>query len=329
MYEYNIIYKIYLALCSKKAEYRPRRLGMKHIDKKIYIIGESRSDAIGGGIFAFYSYVLTRLAVALRRGLIPVVDMRSAYYMVDPERGSNPWDYYFEQPHGISLQDALESNCVYQAVKISSWESETLGSQRFLNGTSPSFVEYCDLAKGLIRFRPDIKERLEEEWNALYPGSGEVLAVLSRGTDYKKLKPSRHHIQPSVEYLIDRAKRMIDSNSAIKYIFLKTEERSVVERFRDIFSSMLLCFTGHEYFDGYEPIDHGDDPLNHNFLPAYIMRHGRRSQYHLNLEYIQNIYAASKCHHLIAGINNGTIGAVVMNDRQYIQKEIIDLGRYE
>lgn len=325
---YNIIYKLYLGMCSLKAEYRPHHLGMKHADKKIYIIGERRTDAIGGGIFAGFSYVLTRLAVAFRRGLVPVVDMSGAYYMADDERGSDPWEYYFEQPCGISLQDALESSCVYHAVKISSWESETLGSLRFLTGASPNFAGYCDLAKRWIRFRPEIKERLEQGWNALYPGSGEVLAVLSRGTDYNKLKPSRHHIQPSVEYLIDRTKRMIDRNSAIRYIFLKTEEHSVVERFSDVFSSMLLCFTDHEYFDGYEPIYQGDDQQDKDYLPAYIMRHGKRSRYQVGLEYIQNIYAASKCHHLVAGINNGTIGAVVLNDRQYISKEIIDLGRY-
>ena len=69
-------------------------------------------DASNGGLFALFRYFLGGIAYADRRGMLPVVDMKNTHnvYLSDDEVGHvNAWEYYFEQPSGIPLEEAERS----------------------------------------------------------------------------------------------------------------------------------------------------------------------------------------------------------------------------
>ena len=72
-----------------------------------YII-HSGADHVG--LFSYFLMILGGIAFADRNNLIPVVDMKNYRnnYLYGSEVGQiNAWEYYFEQPGNVSLDDAL------------------------------------------------------------------------------------------------------------------------------------------------------------------------------------------------------------------------------
>lgn len=261
----------------------------------------------------------------MRRGYAPVVDISHEAHLAG---GGDPWSLWFEQPCGISVEDARRSARVMFDTKISSWESPTIGSCSFLTGADKNFSEYCDTAREMLRFNDATKTYLESEREALFNGvNGKVLAVLSRGTDYKKLQPSRHYIQPEPEELARRAREVMDQHD-VDLIFLKAEERRAVDIFEREFGARLRCYRDAEFFDDYEPDDE-QARIHEKFLGAYMDRTAKKPARVRTLEYIRAIWTASRCDLLLGGINNGTAAAVVMNGGAFEKVYPVDIGRYK
>ncbi|MBR5116692.1 MAG: hypothetical protein IK096_06455, partial [Lachnospiraceae bacterium] len=83
----------------------------------IYHIAMERSDS---GFFADYNRLLQYLYFADRMGLRPVVEYSEAFcYAEDhPVNGTtNPFEYYFRQPAGISLQEMKKKATVVRSRK--------------------------------------------------------------------------------------------------------------------------------------------------------------------------------------------------------------------
>lgn len=306
----------------------PKRMGDKNPDKTVCMITFKGGFS---GLFSLHVQALSRIITAFSRGFTPCVDMRYPMWLADEEPRfgtTNAYEYFFEQPCGISPEEAEQSaNVVY----ADDWRPSivpALANYSFLTGGDGRLKEYCEIVEKWTRFNSRTLDHVKRAWDSLRPPDGnEVLAVISRGTDYRKLRPLDHPEQPSAETLLERAKE-ITKSKGIRYVYLKTEERFVVDMFRDAFGDGLLTFES-SYYDAYSPED--EDGTVHtltaetekDYLGAFINSSDEKTSYEIGLEYVTNIYCAAQCDYLLAGINSSTIGAVLFNGCRYKEKHII------
>lgn len=71
-----------------------------------------------------------------------------------------------------------------------------------------------------------------------------VLGVLVRGTDYVKIKPAGHPVQPNIDVMLSDVKEVFNEYDAI---YLATDEFAVVKKFEETFPGKILT-NNRKYF---------------------------------------------------------------------------------
>lgn len=145
-----------------------------------------------------------------------------------------------------------------------------------------------------------------------------VLGILVRGTDYVKIKPAGHPIQPDIETVLKDVKKISDEYDAI---YLATDEFAVVRKFEEAFPGKVLT-NKRKYFD---IINEQEDKI----LITQIHFERENDNFLKGLEYLSSLNLLSKCDSLIAGNCGGTTFAYYMNGMNYEYCKIYDLGTYE
>ena len=103
-----------------------RQLGEKQAGRNIYII---ENDDKSHGFFAEYRMTLNYLAFADRYHFIPYIWYNKDYCYAEKNRildTDNPFEYYFEQPAGIGLENLASCKRVFRSRKENSYEVNTL-----------------------------------------------------------------------------------------------------------------------------------------------------------------------------------------------------------
>lgn len=334
---HDIIASFYTFLWRQKRRIirRERRAsyGERNPDKTLYVI---RSGDGYSGLFAHFNYLSAHIFHAITRGSTPVIDMQTNNTWLLDETSSevdtlNVWEYYFEQPCGIDLQEALQSKNVIHA-RDYLVEDAPLLDLKFLTEDSDLFVDYCGIVNKYMRYNAKTKRFLEDAWDSTMPSDGHILAVMSRGTDYNILRPKNHPIQPSAEELIEQTKVMMDTYD-IKYLYVNSEERFVLEKFKNTFGDIVFHFNT-RFYDDYDPDRYSARPRGGTAVKddicigVFIENSTKIGVYRSNLEYLRAIYGASRCDYLLAGLNGGTVGAILLNNCKYKHKHIIFKGVY-
>ena len=151
------------------------------------------------GLMAALGHTATRIKYALSKGWIPVVDMQnypSSYLAPDKFGKENAWEYYFEQPLRVGLEEAYNGENI-----ILSSEQRPLGLPFGLpvwySTNKALYSEWKTLVKlGLLKVKPEITEEVLKIRDKLFPPKKRILGAHLRGTDYLSLKPRGHSIPP-------------------------------------------------------------------------------------------------------------------------------------
>jgi hypothetical protein len=343
---YNMLQKIYKSLwkirCRRYWE-SPHLFGEKasfgelNPDVTFYVI---RREPEIGGLCSHIIFNMLRIIIAEKKKMIPIIDMENypTYYNEDePINGTmNAWEYYFDQPSSVTLEEVYKSKNVVLSDLL--WPGRKFlpdfYGNDFLEDTDNQLEYCCEIVRDYMHFNKYTMCKLNEALASIKrrSGGGDILAVMSRGTDFKKLKPFGHHIQPEPEWLIDKSKEIMRKFD-IKYCFLNTEEKYVLDMFKCEFGKNLL-FLDHSYYDDFNKIEapcQADytDANKHLFIGEYIKKTNEKSKFELTFEYLCNVFIASKCEYLLCGKNGGSIAAILFNNRQYKRKFIVELGMYE
>ncbi|GHV53132.1 hypothetical protein FACS1894216_10530 [Synergistales bacterium] len=253
--------------------------------------------------------------------MIPVIDLenfKSPYNEFDLINGTyNAWEYFFEQPGGVVLLDEVyrSKNVIFDGGMVMPFE---VTSREYFDDTEKIKVMH-DLINTHIKFNKPTLDYINNAWDSIRPDGKKILATYSRGTDYNKLKPANHHIQPDPSFLIEQAKKIMRENG-YEYVFLVTDEKKVHDMFSREFGDKLLSVECVYYDEFYEADD-----------SRYITEcfHDREhARYRAALEYLTKIVTASKCDYLIGGINGGSVAAITFNGGRYEGTNLIDIGRY-
>ncbi len=269
------------------------------------------------GLFSYVNTIMSEVNAAVTAGWIPVIDLQSypSTYLEQQYVGiKNAWEYFFEQPGRTSLEDAKQTGNYLTA------------DQEFTNpGPYSGAAFYEDfygektywrlLAKQYLRLQPSIRERIEmwiaEHWKA----SERILGVLCRGTDYVVQRPKNHPVQPTLDEMVIKAKKLRKAWNC-HIIYLCTEDAQILERFRQEFRDRITYLNKNYIRDiGTKQVaeityEREDD----------VRRQGE--------EYLIQIGILARCQCLLAGPCGGTVGAELLTDG-YEHEYVWNLGVYQ
>lgn len=268
------------------------------------------------GLMAIQSYVLGYLRLADKKGYIPVVDLKNYNngYLETAEIGNkNAWEYYFEQPTRYTLEDVYKSKNVIIASGEAPVEAYPIRFHYLMNQKS-SASYYFKLLNSFVRIKDSVLQKINQECTTIIGGK-RVIGVVNRGSDYINTKG--HAIQPTVNDLIIKIKELLIFWGC-EYIFLATEEEYVFELFRNSFNDKLLT----------------NDCCRINSFDKYtfysdVCFNRQDDKYLKGLEYLTSVAILSRCNCLVGSMIGAVSGALVMNQGQYENTYIYDLGVYK
>ena len=192
------------------------------------------------GLFATFVIAVAHIKYAITKNWIPVIDMQNypSNYLAPEKLGKeNAWEYYFEQPMRIGLEQAYDGeNVILKGDKhpiplpwgMMAMKKDKLEEWRM-------FVK-----RGLLKIKPQIEEEISAIRDKLFPPKERILGVHLRGTDYLA-KPYGHPIPPPTEYAVRVAIEKMREWKCNK-LFLATEDKNIFKIFQESFGDYLLTF---------------------------------------------------------------------------------------
>ena len=269
-----------------------------------YII---RREVSHVGIFSNFIVFAGHIRYALSQGWIPVIDMQNyPNAILEPEKlgKENAWEYFFEQPLRIGLEEAYNGENIILGKEYRGFAPYSKNS--FYDDKNIELAEWRMLVKlGLLKVKPAIMKEIMATRAKLFASTDRVLGVYLRGTDYVAKKLNRHPVPPPVEFARDVILEKVRDWKCNK-IFLSTEDRTIVQFFKDIFGDGFgtFCVTiDREYVD-YKPGRWIND--------AHTNRENDRF---LNTkEYITEMIILSKCNSFITSMCSGATSVMMLSE---------------
>ncbi len=272
--------------------------GEENPDKKFLLIKPGVGIVGLGGVVL---QVVQNMLYAKRNHMIPVVDMESfknSYITYDEIGKVNGWERFFLQPGQWKLEDIKKSKNIV---------------------VSMSKRPYTDLEKeklaSLLEVQPALERKIDKYCSVHFTGENRILGVLARGSDYVKIKPFDHCIQPDMDTMIKIVEEKFDTGQ-YDLIYLCTEEQMIVNQFREHFPGKVFC---------YPAIRVGEEVKGYlSESPLYK----ENSPWQIGSDYWVELCALSKCTSLVAGDCSGTKIALMLNENRYEDIYVFKLGRY-
>lgn len=311
----KIIYYSRLIL-KKKIEERRKEAILDRYDK-VYCILQRREEHYKEGLMACFLAIIKMIYEAEEMGCIPVVDMqtyKNPYLKMDEVGKKNAWEFFFEQPGHISLDEIQgKRNIIYlYEPPFNAFPSDAMD---FL--TSDGDVEFWrQFCKEKIFFSDKSKKWLKKYDSILADiKSKRTIGVYLRGTDYVSIQPNGHAIVPDVQESIEKVKNMMEKCDC-QQIFLSVEDMDVQRKFESEFCEKVL------YIDQKRYSKTGKQGLmvTKEFVNSDVCETG--------LTYLAAIYLITQCNCLVGARCCGSIGALLMA-KDYEYTFFWNKGRYK
>lgn len=266
-------------------------LGNKNKGKVIMLLENQSHHA---GFCALWVYFLNRLSFSDKKGFYHVIDWNeSEFYQEDhPINGSTSiFEYYFEQPCGISIEDARKSNFV-----IYDWNNPEFGyNDTFHVGdtndykfTTADIEQFAKIQRKYIHLHKDIENSIKDQIEKLFQGSANVLGVHARGADTKIGYKGHPTIVTSEDY-IDETRKMSEKIKA-DLIFLATDDQEMLDQFKVAFGDKLVY---------YEDVIRSTGTI----MNCFIEKERENHHYLLGLEIVRDVYTLAACKGFVCGMS--------------------------
>lgn len=295
--------------------------GNKRINDTIYFIDMEESHS---GFFAEHNRLLAMLYFADKYDMTPVVRYHKGYCYAEkePVNGtSNPFEYYFEQPAGIGLDELKTFKRVFRSRKENSYEVNKLcddpngymRSEEYLNEMARITAKY-------IRLNAIVKDKLYKDIAGIFTDSYKeavecrVLGVHVRGTDFKQ-NFNGHPVSVDVDEYLKATEAAFEKGGYDK-IFLATDDSEALERYRAEFTDRVVFYKDVVRSGGDDTVMHSrSERKNHHYLLGY--------------EVLRDMYTLAECEGLIAGLSQVSYAARIQKksvDQEYKDLVILDKG---
>ncbi|RYE53576.1 MAG: hypothetical protein EOP48_14105 [Sphingobacteriales bacterium] len=262
-----------------------KSFGSKNADKVFYVIWLDK----GSGFFSNLSAVLCHIDIAIKGGMIPVVDFqnfKTLYNTGKIEDTANAWEYYFEPVSPYSLEEVYQSKNVF-----------------FCEGKYPDGYEYSvtnipgikQIYDQYIVLKPAIEEQI------LQYQTSDLLGIHFRGQEFK-IAPG-HYFPPTEKQMIKYTDKAL-SEYGINQIFLVTEEKAYLDLFVKRYGKLVLYTNAYRTYNvnayNQSPRD------NHRFL--------------LGKEVLIDALLLARCKGLVCGDSNVSEFAQFTGNHKFVYR---------
>ncbi len=210
---------------------RMEYLGDKNPDKVIYMIDPSNSYT--SGFFSNMSMILFKTYYAHENGMYAVVYKGNPSHYNEPVDflgTNNYFDYFFEQPDGINLTEALDSQHVV-------WNAPKQVLRYYHQAKEKQEKIFLHELETSLHIKNYVLDELEKS-RQTFIGDKKVLGVKYRGTDYAN-KYKGHPVLVTVRETIEHIKKMYEKG--FDKIYLATEDMQALDEFKKYFGNEL-CY---------------------------------------------------------------------------------------
>lgn len=308
------LYKIYYCFrygdeMQKKAKY-----GEKNADKTFYVI-RPRKDCVEGLLSLFWN-VVRNVDYAEENNYIPVVDFKNYKTQYTINDTDNVWGYYFSQPSDYTLEDVYNSKNVILSGLETQWYKREKYKACYEQKKLDDFHRHIF---GCIDFSDEVKKRLLVEKNNLGIDLKNTIGLYLRGTDYIRLKPSGHPVQPTVNQAIDIVDEYMEKYETTN-IFLVTEDGEIYDAIKTKYGDKCITPSFDKYIYGYKgnKFISKDNCINDLAADAYER----------GMQYLIKMIILSECGYLVGGNTNGMWAVNVFAKKHFKDRFIFDLGMY-
>ncbi len=295
-----------------KIKWHERKIhpGKENPEKTFYIV---RRHNTGAGIFSFVLTGLGAIQEAVEKGYIPVIDMQNYenVLLLPEEVGKhNAWEDYFLQPSCVGLDTVQKSKNV-----ILGPITDPLNYPDFPKlYHETEITRWRKVAKNHLHLRKEYEDARNKYIEENFHGK-KILGVLCRGTDYLKLRPTGHPIQPSRDQMINKCKESLEKWKC-DVIYLATEDEAIWKDFKEEFSGRVFSYQKDHY-----------SARSGELIGITLLKEKNEAPSTWNVPYVISISILAKCHCLVAGATSGSAAALIMSSG-YENAYIFDLGTY-
>ena len=276
-----------------------------------------KAEYSGSGFFADHNRLLNFLYFADKYGMKPVVEFHPDYCYAEkePVNGTtNPFEYYFEQPTGISLATLYQSKCVIRSRKDNTKYAIQLNENSNGYSRSNQYIEEMGrITRKYLRLRKEVDEYIVTSMAQIISQEDKVLAVHFRGTDFKK-NYNGHPVNLSIEDYYSRIEEALAHG--YNKIFLATDDSEAIEKMRSRYGDRLVFYSDVTRSDGNETVMNSVcERPNHHYL--------------LGLEVLRDMFTLARGNGLIAGLSQVSLAARIQkagSEKNYEDLIIIDKG---
>ena len=166
---------------------------------------------------------------ATDNNMIPVVDMQTKknIYLEDNEVGKvNAWDKYYEQPAGVSLEKALNSENYILADPSQEWFVYLRIRRMTKEYLRTKYSQFIKLNKKTI---DTCEKNLSSIFKGNYSPGKRLLGICLRGTDYVLFN---HPVQPSVNEVVNEAMEKFKKYNC-DYFYIATEDYDIWNKLKE------------------------------------------------------------------------------------------------
>lgn len=273
------------------------------------------------GFFADHNRLLSLLYYADYYGMKPVVEYgeKYSYREEHPVNGTeNPFEYYFEQPCGIGLEELGK----YKGVLCSRKENAALAgrlNKRPGSGGYGMTEEYITalaaVSKKYIRLNETVGAMIEDNLQQTIQNKS-VLGVHIRGTDFKKNYNGHPICVGPEEYLREAQDLMNADDAGYDKVFLATDDSNAIQLFQEAFGDKLVYYKDVTRSDGDETVMKSNSTReNHHYM--------------LGFEVLRDMMTLAACRGLIAGLSQVSYSARIQkknSGQEYADMRILDKG---
>jgi hypothetical protein len=267
------------------------------------------------GLFSYYKLFLGCALKHLTQGEIPIIDMqtdKNMYNGFNPNSTKNPWESFFTQIGGYSLNN-VKKYAKKKKYYICHSNIECPDRDIFFNQVLINF--WHNIAKIYMKIKEHILNEANNIIISLFKGNKNVLGILMRGTDFITTRPWNHPIPPKIEIVMEDIREM-DKKNKYKYYFLSTEDDIIRKKFIKQYRNKLKYLKYKE-------------DLKYNYKNKKLLIDDNKIVGNLEFAkiYLLNIIILSKCIDILAARTNGSMGVFILTEG-FRNTKIYNLGNY-
>ncbi len=305
----RVLQRINNEIFHQNLKYKKHNYGTENPDKIFYVI---RPTSEAEGLLSLFFTVMRNIAFAEENNMIPIVDFqnyRTQYNCDNPINTSrNAWEYYFKPISKYSLEEVYKSKNVY----LTGWGRPDIKSNLFRNDyTEEINVERQLFIKKYTGIQDNIRDRVDRFIRENF--TEDVVGVFVRGTDYLKLKPKGHPIQPELSDIFIHVDEFIDRYSVNK-IFLVTEDYDIYTKFKERYGNMIFS-SDDNYISNY------NGELVYNCLK-------NQDPFEKGAVYLVKMLILAQCPYIVTTLTNGSLFSLAISEQEFKDKYIFNLGKY-